>query len=237
MGAMGVGYTYEPAEIRNAGTYLNEQLALLEQSHAANWRRKFNHFTDELTLRFESLKLLTVLLSGNRNVDTATWFQKACDGAPPPLPDKPYDLMALVWQQLGASVKKHGEGFFVTGSSVDLPYVLSCGFEGGSLGERFADWAIRYLQPFIDHIRAWHARVEAQMPEADSFDLWDLALALVNEVDADAKATPASKRKKKTAKKKTAKKTAKKKTAKKKTAKKKTAKKKTAKKRAKTTKK
>ena len=84
MRGMGVSYEYEPAEVRNAGVYLDEQLALLEQSHAANWRRKFTHFVNEMTLRFESLKLLTVLLGGNRNVDTGAWFKKACDGAPPP---------------------------------------------------------------------------------------------------------------------------------------------------------
>lgn len=176
---MGERYTYEPEEVRDAARYLDQQVDLLLHSHAANWRKKFIGFVEEMTLRFECLKLLTTLLGGNRNIDAKAWFEKAGAGDPPPLPEAPYDAMALVWLQIGAAVKQQGEGF-VSNAAVDWPYVLSCGFAGGSLGEKYHDWLQGFLVPFTELLRAWMARITERMPQSGTFDLWDLALEVVN---------------------------------------------------------
>jgi hypothetical protein len=178
---MGHPLTYEPLELRDATRYVKEQTDLLLQSHAMNWRRKFLGFIEAMTLRFECLTLLMGLLDGNRNVDVRKWFADASKGEPAALPDQPYAAMALVWQQLQAAVQKHtAEGFFVTGSSVDLPYVMSNAFPGASLGEKFEHWRVDYLVPFVDQLLGWCDRIVEGMPEEGRFDLWDLSLEVVD---------------------------------------------------------
>ncbi|MHC4393499.1 MAG: hypothetical protein ACYS22_19570, partial [Planctomycetota bacterium] len=107
---------------------------------------------------------------------------KAQNGDPQPLPyDDPYALMAMVWQQITTTVKKAGEGFY-TKHMVDFPYVCSSAFpheDLPSLGHRVEYWRRNYLKPFITHLRAWAHAIHDKAPDSGTFDLWDVALEVV----------------------------------------------------------
>ncbi|MHC4830667.1 MAG: hypothetical protein ACYTFT_10000, partial [Planctomycetota bacterium] len=83
--------------------------------------------------------------------------------------------------QITTTVKKAGEGFY-TKHMVDFPYVCSSAFpheDLPSLGHRIEYWRRNYLKPFITHLRAWAHAIHDKAPDSGTFDLWDLALEVV----------------------------------------------------------
>jgi hypothetical protein len=127
--------------------------------------------------RQEALKLLVRLLEGHRDLDGKRWYREAVEKSPPPLPADRYGKLALGWKLLPLPVEKPGEDQDIK-VGVDLPYVLSHAFKGESLGERFENFRLGYIEPFTIELRAWGEAITAKLPEkAQSVDLWDAALA------------------------------------------------------------
>ncbi len=169
---------YDGREIRDAFGWLLRETERLEEAHAGNWRRMFTYYTEGVRTHYEALRLLARMLDGHA-VDAGAWFREAGKGNAPPPPDAGYPHVALVWKQLCAAVLKPGEGFF-TASQVDFPYVLSSAFPGESLGERFHNWKIAFLDPYVTLMTRLCEQVIAQAPgDDDVVDLWDLAMPLL----------------------------------------------------------
>jgi hypothetical protein len=168
---------YSPDELREAFRYASEQADFLLRSHAGNWRRAYTQFVEAMTLREEALKLLTRILDGHAGIDGRKWFEEAGQGRPPALPADRYGRLALGWKLVSLPVQKPGPDFDV-GAQVDLSYVLSHGFAGGSLGEKYESFRLGYLVPFVEALRAFGEAIVAKLPEGGGpVDLWDAALA------------------------------------------------------------
>jgi hypothetical protein len=167
---------YSPNEIREAFRYANEQSQALVRSHIGNYRRAFSQFVEAMTLRQESLKLLTRILDGHRDLDGKKWYKEASDGKPPALPGDRYGKLALVWKLIPLPVEKPGADFDVK-AGVDLKYVMAHAFPGESLGEKFEHFRVGYLEPFATELTAWGEAIVAKLPASGELDLWDAALA------------------------------------------------------------
>lgn len=168
---------YDLSEIEALVRWLHEQRLLVERCHAHNWRRLFASFCEAMVGHYEAGRLLARLLEGHRGVDCAAWFEEAAAGSPPPPPTDPYELLALVWQQVRTAVPTAGEGFNER-KCIDLPYVMSNAFKGGSLGERFEHWRLDYVVPFVNVLGQWLDAMLASAQKCEGvIDLWDEALA------------------------------------------------------------
>jgi hypothetical protein len=167
---------YAPAEIRDAFKFANEQGKFLAAAHMGNWRRVFTQYVESWTLRSEALKLLARLLDGHRELDGKRWYREAADRKPPPLPADRYGKLAMVWKLLPIAVERPGADQDIK-SGVDLSYVMSYAFPGGSLGEKFEHFRAGYLEPFVNEVAAWGEAIVSKLPEKGDVDLWDAAVA------------------------------------------------------------
>lgn len=168
---------YAPEEVREALRYAAQQGDYLLRANAANWRRNFKQFVDAMTQQQEALRLLARILEGHTRIDGKKWYAQAANKQPPPLPEDRYGRLALVWKLLVLVTAKTGADFSVE-AAVDLPYVISYAFPGYSLGEKFEEFRLRYLEPFVVELRALADAVVAKLPPGgEKVDLWDAALA------------------------------------------------------------
>lgn len=168
---------YTPDEIREALRYLAEQCGHLARSHAGNWRRTFTVFIDGMKNQ-EALKLFTRLLEGHQTANGGKWYRAAADRKAPPLPGDRYERCALVWKLVTMAMQKINPDGFDAREKIDLPYVLvNSDIPGGSLGEKFENWRLGWLEPFCNELGHVSEAILKALPASGQVDFWDASLA------------------------------------------------------------